>query len=69
MQMAKFLNQFKFNKKVLIVFLSGKHYSNYGAGFFADFAKRSNINIKAVINIEMIGKELKKTHTHTKCAI
>ena len=59
MQMAKFLNQFKFNKKVLIVFLSGKHYSNYGAGFFADFAKKSNINIKSVINIEMIGKELK----------
>jgi hypothetical protein len=56
MQMAQFLARFKFTKKVLIVFFAGKHEGNYGAGYFADFAKRNNVNIKAVINFEMLGR-------------
>lgn len=56
-QLALFFNKIKPRENIIFAFTSGKHKNMLGAGFLADtLAKYDYLDIKYVINLEMLGR-------------
>jgi len=57
---AKFLSNYTTNKKIIIAFFSGEESGLLGSEHLAKRLKENHVNLKYVLNFEMLGKTLTK---------
>lgn len=58
LSIAKFLSQFKLKSNVIVALLSGEESGLIGSKHLAKRLKNQNVNLKYVLNFEMLGKTL-----------
>lgn len=67
-QLALFFNKIKPRENVIFAFTSGKHKNMIGAGFLADtLMKYDYLDIKYVINLEMLGRPFLEGRQNLLC--
>lgn len=67
-QLALFFNKIKPRENIIFAFTSGKHQNMLGAGFLADTLKKHEyLDIKYVINFEMLGRPMSETQHNLLC--
>jgi hypothetical protein len=68
-QLALFFNKIKPKENIIFAFTSGKHKNMMGAGFLADtLLKHDYLDIKYVINLEMLGRPFLEGRNNLLCA-
>lgn len=68
LQLALFFNKIKPRENIIFAFTSGKHKNMMGAGFLADtFTKFDYLDIKYVINLDMLGRPFETGRNNLLC--
>lgn len=55
MEIARVLNDYKFDKSIILAFFSGEELGLFGSEFFSDSAYNNDLDIVTVINLDVIG--------------
>lgn len=55
MEISRVLNQYEFDRSIILIFFSGEELGLLGSEFFADSAVNNNLNIVSMVNLDVIG--------------